>query len=54
MKVKAKRGDRWDRKVREEVQRVKLGLGSIRVRVKERVSITYLTLTSNLKLHPNS
>ena len=54
MKVKAKRGDRWDRKLREEVKRVELGLGRNRVRVKERVSITYLTLTQNLKLHPNS
>ncbi len=53
MKVKAKRGDRWDRKLREEVKRVELGLGRNRVRVK-RVSITYLTLTPNLKLHPNS
>ncbi len=54
MKVKAKRGDRWGRKLREEAKRVELGLGRNGVRVKERVSITYLTLTPNLKLHPNS
>ena len=54
MKVKAKRGERWDRKLREEVKRLELGLGRNRVRVKERVSITYLTLTPNLTLHPNS
>jgi hypothetical protein len=44
LKVKAKRGERWERKLREEVKSLELGLGRNRVSVKERVSImvTYI------------
>ena len=37
MKVKAKRGERWKRKLREEVKSLELGLIRNRVSVKERV-----------------
>ncbi len=41
MKVKAKRGERWKRKLREEVKSLELGLIRNRVSVKERVSIRF-------------
>ena len=41
MKVKAKRGERWERKLREEVKSLELGLIRKRVSLKERVSIRF-------------